>query len=45
MAHIKKAIASVESGNPVNYAIGKVDMVIITVVVVVYFLLFIYFLR
>ena len=44
MAHIKKAIASVESGNPVNYAIGKVDMVIITVVVV-YFLLFIYFLR
>lgn len=30
MAQIKKAIADVESGNPVNYAVGKVDLVIIT---------------
>lgn len=30
VAQIKKAIADVESGNPVNYAVGKVDLVIIT---------------
>nr|XP_023871425.1 DEAD-box ATP-dependent RNA helicase 52A-like [Quercus suber]POE87147.1 dead-box atp-dependent rna helicase 52a [Quercus suber] len=30
VAQIKKAIADVQSGNPVNYAVGKVDLVIIT---------------
>lgn len=30
VAQIKKAIADVQSGNPVNYAVGKVDLVIRT---------------